>query len=432
MRRPGTTIGSVAVVLALLVAVATGCTTGFSGTERRAGTPQDPLPASALRDVAEPLTWLGASVLGELAASTDGNVAFSPSLLATQLAMIRSGAATATAAEIDGLLGLDDSAAGERFVESIGVTAPLLESMVGPRRSSDRRGRVVIAEAVALWIQRGTEVGDSYLEELARTLGAGIRQVDFRSDPELARQAVNRWATDATDGRVEQLAPRGRIGTNTQLLSTGALWLSAPWLHPFDATATTVAPFTTDTGRVVNVDMMELPAATGVSWARGPLWQAVELPYLGRELSMVAIIADPGANDVLERALTAGFITEVTSSLSRTKARVRLPRFAFTTQAVLSPSLTTLGAVTLFDRDRADLTALAPAERLALTEIFQEVFVSADEEGSAARVAVTTNPPGPRRVPDVEVTFDRPFVVWIVDRSSRLPLMAASVGDPTQ
>lgn len=421
-----------ALVMALLVAMATGCSTGFSGTELRAATPQDPLPASALRDVVEPVTSLGATVLGELAASTDGNVAFSPSLLATQLAMVRNGAATATAAEIDGLLGLNDSAAGERFVDSIGATTPLLESMVGPRRSSDRRGRVVITEAVALWIQRGTEIGDTYLEELARTMDAGIRQVDFRSNAELARQAVNRWATEATDGRVEQLAPRGRIGTSTQLLSTGALWLSAPWLHPFDATATTEAPFTTDTGRVVNVDMMELPAATSVSWARGPLWQAVEMPYLGRELSMVAIIADPGAGDVLERSLTASFINEVTASLSRTKALVRMPRFAFTTQTVLSPSLTTLGAATLFDRDRADLTALAPAERLALTEILQEVFMSVDEEGSAARVAIATNPPAPQRVPDVEVTFDRPFVVWIVDRSSRLPLMVASVGDPTQ
>ena len=430
--RPATTVFAIALAMAVVVAGAVGCSTGFSGNERRAGTPRNPVPPSAIRNVAQPVSTLGTSVLGELSATIDGNVAFSPSLLATQLAMVRNGTATAASAEIDDLLGLDNTADGDLFVETIGGVTPLLESLNGIERTSDRRGRVVVAEAVALWIQRGTEINDTYLEALARTLGTGIRQVDFRSNAEVARQAVNRWASEATDGRVEQMAPRGRIATTTQLLSTGALWLSAPWVHPFDPAATTDAPFTTDTGRVVSVAMMELPAAPGVSFARGSTWQAVEMPYLGRQLSMVAIIADPGQNEVLEQALTADFIAEVTSALSRTRVVVRMPRFAFTTQTVLSPSLTALGATTLFDRDQADLTRLAPAERLALTEVMQEVFVSVDEEGTAARVAITTSPPKPPRDAEVEVTFDRPFMVWIVDRSTRLPLIAASVGDPTQ
>jgi serine protease inhibitor len=69
---------------------------------------------------------------------------------------------------------------------------------------------------------------------------------------------------------------------------------------------------------------------------------------------------------------------------------------------------------------------------LALSEVIQEVFVSVDEEGSTARVATSTRPADQQRAPDVELTFDRPFLVWIVDRSSRLPLIAARVGDPTQ
>ena len=431
-RRAGVTVTAVVVTLTLLLVAAAGCSSGFSGNELRAGVPQAPVPASEAREAAGPVSALGSRLLGELVSTTDGNIAFSPSVLATQLAMIRLGAATATAAEIDALLGLVDNEASDRFLASIPAVTPLLETRLGPRRSSDRRGRVVVAEAVALWIQRGTEIDDTYLEALAGTLGTGIRQVDFRSGAEVARQAVNRWASEATDNRVEQMAPRGRITTGTQLLSTGALWLSAPWLHPFNVAATSEAPFTTDTGRVVDVAMMELPASSGVSWARGPTWQAVELPYLGRELSMVAIIADPGAEDDLEQALTSGLIDEVTSALVRTQALVRMPRFAFTTQAVLSPPLTSLGAVTLFDRDLADLTRLAPTERLALSEVIQEVFLSVDEEGSTARVATSTRPADQQRIPDVEVTFDRPFLVWIVDRSSRLPLIAARVGDPTQ
>jgi serpin B len=433
-RSPGRfrSIVVVAAVVTTLALVTSGCSTEFSGTEVRGNAPYGPPPASAVGNVVAPATTLGAAVLAELAATTDGNVAFSPSLLATQLAMVRLGAATASAAEIDALLELDTSADVDQFVASVAATESLLVRREGLQRSSDRRGRIVVGDAVALWIQRGTELGDDYLTALSSAMDSGVRQVDFASGADTARQAVNRWASEATGGRVEQLVTRGRITTSTQLLSTGALWLSAPWLHPFDAAATTDAPFTTDTGRQVQVAMMELPPATGTSWARGPQWQAVELPFLGRQLSMVAIVADPGADDVLDQAFDADFITEVTSALSRTPVVVRMPRFAFTTQAAMSPSLTALGAVTLFNRDQADLTGLAPAERMALSEIIQEVFVSVDEEGSAARVAATTGSSRPSRAADVEVTFDRPFVVLVVDRSSRLPLIAARVGDPTQ
>jgi serpin B len=427
-----TALVATAVGVTLAVVGATGCSTGFSGTEVRGSELYDPAPPSAARNVVVPVNSLGATTLGELAATTDGNVAISPSLLATQLAMVRLGASTATEAEIDLLLGLDNTADGDRMVDSISATEPLLASRTALRRSSDRRGPVVVGSAVALWIQRGTEIDDGYLDALSGHFDTGIRQVDFRSGPETARQAVNRWAGKATDGRVEQMVSRGRITTNTQLLSTAAVWLSAPWLQPFDAGATADAPFTTDTGRVVKVAMMALPPATSTSWGRGSQWQAVELPYLGRDLSMVAIIADPGADDVLQQALSIGFIDEVNSSLTRTRALVRLPRFAFTTQAALSPSLSNLGATTLFNRDQADLTRLAPAERMALTEIIQEVFISVDEEGSTARVAATTRPTSPPTRSDVEVTFDRPFMVWIVDRSSRLPIIAAHIGDPTR
>jgi serine protease inhibitor len=94
-------------------------------------------------------------------------------------------------------------------------------------------------------------------------------------------------------------------------------------------------------------------------------------------------------------------------------------------------TLTDLGVASAFTTDLADFTTLAPSERLALTEVVQEVYLSVDETGSAARVATATQPTQrPQTV--TSITFDRPFLVLVVDRSTSLPLVIARVGDPTQ
>ncbi len=380
------------------------------------------------------VTEAGARTISRLASTTGGNVAVAPAMLAAQLGMIRAGARTTTAAEIDQLFGPINDASVPVFGDNLGAVGaldPLVASRAGVQTSSTRRGAIEVAQAVALWLQRGTDIDLDYLETLARRFGTGIRTVDFRSDPETARQAVNRWTAAATDGQTEQLVARGLIDTETRLLSSGAQWISGPWLEPFDPEATKDVPFVTDTGRSVTVPMMRVVAQTGLSWAEGEGWQAVEMPYLGRELAMVAIRTDPDNERLITSELTGEFISTVLNGLSPRPLDVRLPRFSFTATPTLRAVLTDLGMGSAFATDLADLTGLAPAERLALTQVIQELYLSADESGSSARVASATSPT-PRPAAATSVTFDRQFLVLLIDRSTGLPLAMARVGDPSQ
>jgi serpin B len=426
-------IARVALVGALAATVA-ACATGFTGGEVRSTTPRQPVALSEVREISGNVTAGGARVAGRLAASQSGNVAVAPSMLAIQLGMVRAGAATATATEIDGLFQPTEDPSAPTFGDrlgAVGATEPLLESRAGMQTSTDRRGAVEVDQAVALWLQRGTEVDRDYLETLARNFDTGVRTVDFRSDPETARQAINRWTQQATDGRTEQLVARGLIDAETQLVSSGAQWMSGPWLVPFDPEATRDAPFVTDTGRTVTAPTMRAVAGSGLRWAGGDGWQAVEMPYLGRELAMVAVRTDPGREGLITSELSGTFIDEVLSNLSPRPLDVALPRFSFTSTPALSVTLTDLGVASAFTTDLADFTTLAPSERLALTEVVQEVYLSVDETGSAARVATATQPTQrPQTV--TSITFDRPFLVLVVDRSTSLPLVIARVGDPTQ
>jgi serpin B len=418
---------TIALGLAAGLVVSAAC--GAGGGEERSGAPRREPTAGQAQRTAPGTTLLGARLLGELTARR-GNVALSPSLLAAQLGTIRAGARTDTAVELDALF-TSPATPDPPSVADLGGTVALLDGRSGSRRSETRSGRLLVDHDIALWLQRGTEVDDVYLEASARDFGTGVRLVDFRSAPEVARESVNRWAVNASNGRVSQLLSRGQVSAATRLLSTGMLGFTAPWQFPFDTSATRESTFRTDSGRDVRVTMMRLTAPAGVGVAAGPDWEAVSLPYLGGELTMVVIVPAPGAIDAVQGRLVDGLLDEVRRAARPRPVTLRLPRVAFTSELALVDELVQLGARQLFDIDAADLTGMAPAERLALTDVVQQVFLAIDEGGTGAGAATVTTQAASVPAGSPAITADRPFLVAVVDRLTGTPLLLGRVGDPT-
>lgn len=429
-RRRGRALLACAVGTSLLAA---GCAEGFTGTEVRSNEPRSAPAPAEVRAASVAVADLGAQTLRSLAAIEVGNVAVSPSALAVQLAMVAAGADTSSADALDRLIGdvgLTTETAGRTTLDG-SVAVP--SGRGGTRRSPQRSGPVSVDTAIALWIQRGPVVAETFLDELGRSHGTGLRQLDFRSDPEGARAAVNLWTgnavADSAVDPVTPVAPTGSITARTRLLSTAAQTVRAPWLLPFDPLATGPAPFTTATGETVKVPMMALNAPTGLRWGNGTDWQAVGLPYLGRELFVVVAVADPGAPDLTAR-LDGQLVTRIIESLAPRALSVRLPRTSINLATSLTRVLSEAGAGIVFDTDLADLTAAAPTERLALTDVLQAVRLELDEEGSDARAATLSDPSRRPPTQPTDVTVDRPFLLMVVDLPTRIPLLMANVVNP--
>lgn len=418
--------------MALTVAismVAVACVQGFTGTELRSNVPKAAAAPADVRAIAPVVAGLGADTLRVLAATEAGNVAVSPSALAVQVSMVATGAATSSAAALDALLGgtgLTTATEGRTTIDGA-VSVPTSRS--GTARSPRRSGPVAVETAIALWIQRGPTVAEGFLDDLATAHGTGIRQLDFRSDPEGARAAVNLWTSGTTDGAITLVAPGGSVTSGTRLLSTAAQSVTAPWLVPFRPEATTPAAFTTAGGEVLSVPTMVLTAPLGLRWGSGADWQAVGLPLLGRQLMVVVALADPGTPPLTER-LDATLVTTMIDELRPRPLTIRLPRFTLDVAASLTDPLK-LGAGVVFDTDLADLTVAAPAERLALTDVLQAVRLSLDEEGSGGRAATVDAPETAAPTPSLDVAVDRPFFLMVVDLPTRIPLLMAEINDPT-
>ncbi|HEY5154048.1 MAG TPA: serpin family protein, partial [Acidimicrobiales bacterium] len=247
-----------------------------------------------------------------------------------------------------------------------------------------------------------------------------------------ARHAMNSWVASQTKGKIAELVPRGVITESTRLEATAAAYLEAPWDQRFDLSRSRPGPFQRPDGQTVSATMMELRAATGVLYGKDAGWQAVELPYLGRQLGMIVIIPDAGHLAEVEARLDGTLLQRIVQSLAPTALDLHLPRFGFTTQGELDDPLSEIGAPTPFISGEADFSGITADEALWIAGFSHQAFLSADEEGtesSAVTIVPAQAAPPPAKL--TAVTADRPFLVMVIDRTTDEPLFLGRVVDPT-
>ena len=167
-------------------------------------------------------------------------------------------------------------------------------------------------------------------------------------------------------------------------------------------------------------------------YGRDAGWQAVELPYLGRQLGMVVILPDAGTLDAFESRLDGTVLQRVVQSLAPTALDLHLPRFGFTTQGELDDPISEIGAPDPFISGEADFSGITSDEALWIAGFSHQAFLSADEEGtesSAVTIVPAQIPPITAKLTAVSV--DRPFLVMVIDRTTGEPLFLGRVVDPT-
>lgn len=338
--------------------------------------------------------------------------------------MARAGAGGATAAQMDavlhavgadaaGLNALDQALAARSgtFTDTTGLALP-----------------VTLRIANAPFTQRGLALLPAYLDALAAHFGAGVRLVDYRSDPEAARQVINAWVKAQTDGRIPELLKISDVTTSTLLTLVNAIYLKAPWATPFLAEATKPSPFIRPDGSIVEVPMMS--QSSSLSYAEGPGWRAVELPYVGGSLALTLIVPDD--LHAFEAGLTPQMLTQLTTALQRRAVQLTLPKFTVETSTRLAAALKALGMPLAFT-DQADFSGITTEARLYISDVIHQANIGVDEKGTEASAATALvmgdmGAPGGERV---TLRVDRPFLFALRDLATGAILFLGRVTDPS-
>ena len=283
--------------------------------------------------------------------------------------------------------------------------------------------------ANAIWGQRDYAFRDAFLDVLAENYGAGLRVLDFAGAPEASRATINEWVSEETEGKIENLIPSGAIDPLTRLVLTNAIYFNAAWAHPFQEEATRDGSFTLLKDDQVTVPMMRQTESFGYGTGEG--YQAVELPYDGREMSMVILLPDGEEFEAFEDSLDGARVQDIVSGLTYRQVALTMPTFEFDSRFSLNQALAELGMPAAFSGD-ADFSGMTGDRDLFISDVVHKAFVSVDEEGTeaAAATAVVMKRLSMPEEP-VVVTVDHPFLFLIRDIETGTVLFVGRVLDPT-
>lgn len=282
----------------------------------------------------------------------------------------------------------------------------------------------------ALFGQEGYHFEADFLDTLAENYGAGLQLLDFVNAHEAAREAINLWVEDETEGRIDELLPENSIKPITRLVLTNAIYFNAAWAEPFNEEQTFDRPFERLGTGPVDVPMMHLTHSFPYSVGAG--YKALELPYDGDELSMLILLPDPGEFDAFQASLGAENLGEIVDSLAVGEVELSMPRWTFKTPSIsLKDLLIEMGMPIAFDGNLADFSGMTGARDLYIGNVFHKAFVSVNEAGTEA-AAATAVIMDLRGEPEGEViSLNRPFIYLIRDREIGALLFVGRVTDPS-
>jgi serpin B len=286
---------------------------------------------------------------------------------------------------------------------------------------------VQLSIANSLWAQQGLAFEQAFLDLLSAEYDAGLELVDYRSDPEAARAAINDWVAEQTKDRIPELLGQGTITPASRLTLVNAIYLKANWEKVFDKERTSDQPFNAPTGEVT-VQMMR--ADGSFQTAATDDWMAIDLPYVFDGLSLTVWMqsTSPGSTGA---ALPTG--DEVFAALAPQPVMLSFPRFDIETSVSLADVLSEMGMATAFS-GAADFSGMTSDEPLTIGDVIHQANITVDEEGTEAAAATAvvmeaTAMPDPEE--PIEFVVDRPFTFWLRDRATGTIVFMGRVNDPS-
>lgn len=366
----------------------------------------------------------------QIAAEQDGNVIFSPYSISLGFAMVYAGARGETAAQI---------------AETLHYTLPQEQlhpafnaldlALKPPSSSADKDDNTLddltLSIANAVWGQEGFPFEKAYLETLGMNYGAAVNLTDFSKNPEGARQAIQQWIEEVTNGRIKDVPPPGSITPSTRLALLNAIYFKGEWRYPFNSGSTYDGTFHLADGTESAVPMM-INEWAYMECGRIDDYYAVKMTYgMGETAAMLILLPDEGRFHDFESRLDADlFQSTLEEILSTNTLTFTMPRFKFESSVDLRASLSAMGMTIPFG-DSADFTGISP-NNLFFDYAQHKATISVDELGTEA--AGTTNIfmdiSGVLSMCGPEIIADRPFIFAIYDQATSAILFLGRVMNP--
>ena len=292
-----------------------------------------------------------------------------------------------------------------------------------------------------LWVQDGYRLEPGFIAALDGSRESIPGQVDFADAPDDACAAIDRWARDATAGRIPSfMGHPDALSPVTRAIVTGVTCLEARWAESFPQRATRDEPFLCLDGSRVSVPTMHCVAQLGA--AVDDDVHVVEIPYHNPDLVLDLIVPRPGRFEAVDQVMSMAYVFLLLGELDhQTVVDLRLPRIAMQSDLRLGETLAALGAGEVFSTS-ADFTALSGEPGFHLDDVRHRTLFAVDEHGTGVEALTmptigAAGPTGAARSggsggpgDPLQLRIDRPFFFLVRDVPSNSILLFGLCANP--
>jgi serpin B len=349
----------------------------------------------------------------ELAKEEDSDIFFSPQNVSAAFAMIFPGAEAATEQEFRRVFHYGDESAADmsalhKFLNAIPPEAGTLNA------------------ANSVWPARNLEVRAPYLDLIKQYFDAEITPLDYEANPGGAKNTINNWIKEKTEGKIQNTIDQ--LSPATRMVLVSAIYFNAKWMEIFPKKNTKKEPFYKADGSKTKADLMK--KVGDEPYFETEALQAVRLPYVKNGYSMLVLLPKKrGDIESLEKSLSTDAFEEILRSASWAEVILYLPKFTVDAKYELGEILKTMGLKASLS-DSAQFPKLAK-EPLKIDRVIHQAFADVSEEETTAAAATVIAVMEGALPPREQVTFraDHPFIYFILEnRTNAILFMGRYMG----
>lgn len=331
------------------------------------------------------------------------NLIFSPASIHLAMTMTSAGAAGDTLKQMESVLALPGGDGTHKAYASL--TNDLLGGAKKPFEFSISNN---------LWLQKDYPIQPTFSQTLTQSYHAAVTPLDFAGSASAARLTINDAIAKQTHDKIKDLLSPESVTPMTRLILTNAVYFKAAWAEPFYESATKNEPFLQTDGSSVDTPLMHQTERMG--YFEDDQLQLAELPYEGRQLSMLVIL--PKSDRLADLAKVEQSLADLPSWVSGLRGKrvdLTLPKFKFESQLALARDLAAMGMSDAFT-EKANFTRLSTAEKLYIGAVIHKAFIDVNETGTEAAAATAVSIRAMSMPPPedtVTLTANRPFLFAI-------------------
>ncbi|KAM4761394.1 ovalbumin-related protein X-like [Cyanocitta cristata] len=235
-----------------------------------------------------------------------------------------------------------------------------------------------------LYAEKTSQILRIYLRCVKKLYKSGLEMVNFKTASNQARQRINSWVKNQTNGQIQDFLGPSSVNLHTALVLVNAIYFKGIWKTAFKEEDTREVHFNVTEQESRPVQVMCQNGTFKVARVAEEKIKILELPYASGELSLLVLLPDDISGlEQLENKISFEKLTEWTSSKVMEKKRVKvyLPRMKIGKKYNLTSVLTSLGMTDLFSPS-ANLSGISSAESLRISEAIHEAYLEVTEEGT--------------------------------------------------